>query len=191
MKSFTKKCCIAKIVAVTSIASSLLVMVSQSQARAVSLNDSFTFTPIGNVLTDTNSGESFILGITTSSINNGGALVTLNNPSNFWSTDTTGAVARSVVAAVNGQMGYYDDGLGFGNIFSPLFYSAGTDYYFLGNGYGNYSFSDTAFPAGSVYAVVTNNVASTTVPEPFTIIGTLVGGTAAFRMRKKLKAGAK
>ena len=25
------------------------------------------------------------------------------------------------------------------------------------------------------------------VPEPFTIIGTLVGGTAAIRMRKKLK----
>ncbi len=29
---------------------------------------------------------------------------------------------------------------------------------------------------------------TTSVPEPFTIIGTLVGGTAAFRMRKKLKA---
>jgi hypothetical protein len=27
------------------------------------------------------------------------------------------------------------------------------------------------------------------VPEPFTIIGTLIGGTAAVRMRKKLKAG--
>jgi hypothetical protein len=29
---------------------------------------------------------------------------------------------------------------------------------------------------------------STQVPEPFTVIGTLVGGTAAFRMRKKLKS---
>ena len=29
---------------------------------------------------------------------------------------------------------------------------------------------------------------NTAVPEPFTIIGTLVGGTAALRMRKKLKA---
>jgi hypothetical protein len=28
----------------------------------------------------------------------------------------------------------------------------------------------------------------TAVPEPFTIIGTLIGGTSAFRMRKKLKA---
>jgi hypothetical protein len=32
---------------------------------------------------------------------------------------------------------------------------------------------------------------STPVPEPFTIVGTLVGGTAAFRMRKKLKANSK
>jgi hypothetical protein len=31
-------------------------------------------------------------------------------------------------------------------------------------------------------------LSNTAVPEPFTIIGTLVGGTAAFRMRKKLQA---
>jgi hypothetical protein len=30
--------------------------------------------------------------------------------------------------------------------------------------------------------------ASTAVPEPFTVIGTLVGGTAAVRMRKRLQA---
>ncbi|WP_373542583.1 PEP-CTERM sorting domain-containing protein [Chamaesiphon sp.] len=33
-----------------------------------------------------------------------------------------------------------------------------------------------------------NLPASTAVPEPFTIIGTLIGGTAALRMRKKLKS---
>ncbi len=32
---------------------------------------------------------------------------------------------------------------------------------------------------------------STSVPEPFTVIGTLVGGTAALRMRKKLKSAQK
>ena len=32
------------------------------------------------------------------------------------------------------------------------------------------------------------NSAPTAVPEPFTIIGTLIGGTAAFRIRRKLKA---
>ena len=31
----------------------------------------------------------------------------------------------------------------------------------------------------------------TAVPEPFTIIGTIIGGTAAFRMRKKLSSAAK
>lgn len=36
-----------------------------------------------------------------------------------------------------------------------------------------------------------NSGTPTSVPEPFTIIGTLVGGTAALRMRKKLKALAK
>lgn len=30
-------------------------------------------------------------------------------------------------------------------------------------------------------------VATTAVPEPFTIIGTIIGGTAAFRLRKKLR----
>ena len=30
------------------------------------------------------------------------------------------------------------------------------------------------------------SLATTAVPEPFTIIGTIIGGTAAFRMRKKL-----
>jgi hypothetical protein len=33
--------------------------------------------------------------------------------------------------------------------------------------------------------------ASTAVPEPFTIVGTLIGGGAALRMRKKLKSSAK
>jgi hypothetical protein len=36
--------------------------------------------------------------------------------------------------------------------------------------------------------VLSSTSASTAVPEPFTIIGTLIGGTAAVRMRKKLKA---
>ncbi|PSB55450.1 PEP-CTERM sorting domain-containing protein [Chamaesiphon polymorphus] len=36
-----------------------------------------------------------------------------------------------------------------------------------------------------------NAAATTAVPEPFTVIGTLVGGTAALRMRKKLKSAVK
>jgi hypothetical protein len=36
--------------------------------------------------------------------------------------------------------------------------------------------------------VVRNAIGAESVPEPFTIIGTLVGGSAALRMRKKLKS---
>jgi hypothetical protein len=42
---------------------------------------------------------------------------------------------------------------------------------------GNGSLSITFVPAGS-----------TSVPEPFTIVGTLIGGAAAYRMRKRYKA---
>jgi Domain of unknown function (DUF4082) len=50
----------------------------------------------------------------------------------------------------------------------------------------------TSFNGYDLYPIVnlstTSFSTSTSVPEPFTIIGTLVGGTAAFRMRKKFKA---
>jgi hypothetical protein len=36
--------------------------------------------------------------------------------------------------------------------------------------------------------VLSSTSAATAVPEPFTIIGTIIGGTAAVRMRKKLKS---
>lgn len=35
---------------------------------------------------------------------------------------------------------------------------------------------------------VSGSLESTAVPEPFTVIGTIIGGTAAFRLRKKLKS---
>ena len=66
-----------------------------------------------------------------------------------------------------------------------------------------YGFTGVTFDAirisagGSNQAAAIDNiqfnsaVTSTAVPEPFTIIGTLIGGTTALRMRKKLKAIAK
>ena len=58
------------------------------------------------------------------------------------------------------------------------------------------SIASISFQANSGYPELDNfrygfsNTNTTAVPEPFTIIGTLVGGTAAFRIRKKLKASA-
>lgn len=54
---------------------------------------------------------------------------------------------------------------------------------FLG---GRYFYNSQDF-ASVISASITSAV-PVLVPEPFTIIGTLIGGTAAFRMRKKLKA---
>ena len=53
-------------------------------------------------------------------------------------------------------------------------------------------FWDTIHPTTKVHQLIGNlalrTVSPTAVPEPFTIIGTIVGGTAALRLRKKLKA---
>ena len=46
-----------------------------------------------------------------------------------------------------------------------------------------FSFTDTGLPSGGLFVA---QASPTAVPEPFTVIGTIIGGTAAFRMRKKL-----
>jgi hypothetical protein len=46
-----------------------------------------------------------------------------------------------------------------------------------------FSLTDTGLPSGGLYI---SQSSPTSVPEPFTVIGSIVGGTAAFRMRKKL-----
>jgi hypothetical protein len=57
--------------------------------------------------------------------------------------------------------------------------------------------SITSFRLGGSYILATGtangslNIPVTEVPEPFTIVGTLVGGSAALRMRKKLKSSKK
>jgi hypothetical protein len=47
----------------------------------------------------------------------------------------------------------------------------------------NFSFGDTGLSGIGTYRI---SASPTSVPEPFSVIGTIVGGTAAFRMRKKL-----
>jgi hypothetical protein len=51
---------------------------------------------------------------------------------------------------------------------------------------GLYPGSDSTAFIDAVNISETQN-ANASVPEPFTVIGTLIGGTAAFRMKKKLK----
>jgi hypothetical protein len=62
--------------------------------------------------------------------------------------------------------------------------TAGTNYFLVSTGFSlgeSGAFTTTIIGSGNISA-------ATAAPEPFTIIGTLVGGTAAMRMRKKLKS---
>jgi hypothetical protein len=62
-----------------------------------------------------------------------------------------------------------------------------TSFSFDVDNFDNTNLTINPSPNGSFSLVAT----ATAVPEPFTIIGTIVGGTAAFRMRKKLSSSAK
>jgi hypothetical protein len=57
--------------------------------------------------------------------------------------------------------------------------TSGTNYFLVTTGYDNDDFGNFT------------NTIKQSVPEPFTIVGTLIGGTAALRMRKKLADSAK
>jgi hypothetical protein len=57
------------------------------------------------------------------------------------------------------------------------------DYFYIYN-YGGIS-------SINITNIAVNAVVTASVPEPFTVIGTLVGGTAVLRMRKKLKSAHK
>jgi hypothetical protein len=61
--------------------------------------------------------------------------------------------------------------------------STGTNYFLVSTGFAN---SDFGTFTTIIDGLGTVNGGATSVPEPFTIIGTLVGGTAAIRIRKKL-----
>jgi hypothetical protein len=50
----------------------------------------------------------------------------------------------------------------------------------------SFTFNDNPNPGGGSYSVTLSPNNPLNVPEPFSVIGTIVGGTAAFRMRKKL-----
>jgi hypothetical protein len=69
----------------------------------------------------------------------------------------------------------------FVNILNPNPYT----FSFVGTGSDTIAFKLDG--AASAYQLDNVVVSPTSVPEPFTIIGTLVGSTAALRMRKKLK----
>jgi hypothetical protein len=91
--------------------------------------------------------------------------------------------------------------VGAGSIFRGLFTNADSvvfgSSFFTGSTFSNagdvtgvnslsFGFTDNRGGIGGGY-----NIVASPVPEPFTVIGSIIGGTAAFRMRKKLTASKK
>jgi hypothetical protein len=76
----------------------------------------------------------------------------------------------------------------FGFGLDDLVLNPGTDYFLVTTGFRSTdfgAFTNTITGPGNISTV------STAVPETFTIVGTLVGGTAAVRLKKKLKSAHK
>jgi hypothetical protein len=71
---------------------------------------------------------------------------------------------------------------------NPVFSAIDGDVSLIGQNSINFDSSGHATPLAGFGTFVSTASTAEPVPEPFTIIGTLIGGTAAFRMRKKLKA---
>jgi hypothetical protein len=81
-----------------------------------------------------------------------------------------------ILAAGNYQVAiaaFGNNSAGFGTISTPF------------NGAGDFKGRTSAY---AFQIINGNNTTSTAVPEPFTIVGTLIGASTAFRMRKRLKA---
>ncbi len=91
----------------------------------------------------------------------------------------TGILPAGTYQAVIAAFG--NNSAGFGTITTPF------------NGAGDFGVNALGAKRTSAFAfdilnVTTASAASTPVPEPFTIVGTLLGGASALRMRKRFKA---
>jgi hypothetical protein len=108
-------------------------------------------------------------------------LYSLNNPLSF----NFGNISLNVASGSTFTGGYNNTGgvdfsllSGGGSTFVTTSDSVATAIQSL-----DFSFGDTGLSGIGTYRI---SASPTSVPEPFTVIGTIVGGTAAFRMRKKL-----
>ena len=92
----------------------------------------------------------------------------------------TGVLARGNYQAIIFANGNYPNGAYPGGKLSDGFTNTGD---FFGR--------TSAYAFDILNVTSASATAATAVPEPFTIVGTLIGGTAALRMRKRLKSNTK
>jgi hypothetical protein len=97
-----------------------------------------------------------------------------------------GLLTANFIDASTSALGRLTDGIAYdGN----NFYIATTNNNTIGVYNSNGAYQST-IDNGEVYydiAIARTNSNAQTVPEPFTIVGTIIGGTAAMRLRKRLK----
>lgn len=183
--------------ATTVVTSFSLLQSSPAQAANLITNGGFE---TGNFTGWTNDGSQSV-GITSPALSNNGT-----NVAYFGKVGSLGFISQTVAttAGQNYQLSYqlYSDGqtpnefqvqINNTNVFDQLNIPINSfttySFNFAGTGSDTIKFGGRNDPAYlQLDNVAVNAIAATSVPEPFTIIGTLIGGTAAFRMRKKLKA---
>jgi hypothetical protein len=175
MHLFKIKHHISNLVVTTSVASLLMTVMSQVQVKAANLiynysGQDYTFSQVDEVGTSANLTSQFWYGNPTEA-DNVASFIQIN-----YYYLTTGTFVKPSYIAYGTTTSY--------GIPSNLVTTASIN---GGFGSGNQFSADRSLTNTYLIATPTN---STSVPEPFTIIGTLIGGTAAFRIRKKLQTPA-
>jgi hypothetical protein len=140
--------------------------------------------PASNYLRDPSNPSTLTISFNNGPVNGVGlSIIDYFNPSNN---------NPLTIEAFTGQNG---TGTSLGSFASVAFNFQTNNTYFMGllsdtANIGSVIFTDVSDSTGDTTGIDNILIASTStqqVPEPFTIIGTLIGGTAAFRMKKKLK----
>ena len=183
--------------ATTVVTSFSLLQSSPAQAANLITNGGFE---TGNFTGWTNDGSQSV-GITSPALSNNGT-----NVAYFGKVGSLGFISQTVAttAGQNYQLSYqlYSDGqtpnefqvqVDNNTLFDQINIAGQPfttyNFNFVGTGSDTIKFGGRNDPTWlQLDNVAVNAIAATSVPEPFTVVGTLIGATAAIRMRKKLKA---
>ncbi len=177
----------------TIVATAALLQSAPAQAIELVSNGDFNngltdWTSVGNVSVQNLLGNNFArLGTGSGSLSQSLSTVVGTNYTLSYDFATFGSLNGRFESSINGNV---LSTLGPGILPTLTSFS----FNFVGTGTDNLSFNFSN--VGTLFRLGVDNVsvqgpATTSVPEPFTVVGTLVGGTAALRMKKKLKSSAK
>jgi hypothetical protein len=146
---------------------------------------------------NTTTGAATQVGSSIANFNSAGDIVFNPSTNQFLATSLSPNNSTLFSIALNGSASPIGN-IGFSNVFG-IFFEGGQLFGYtddrrqikidLASGAGTFdrNITGTTLTIGGAASFATTGPVAA-VPEPFTIIGTLIGGTAAFRLRKKLKS---